>query len=246
MAEDEPKKQKCKAGAPLWMCTFADMMSLLLCFFVLILSFASLDEPAFNKATGSLKDAFGLQREIRVLDPSGSPEMITRDFPSIPLSLEVDVKEIFAEELSAGLVEVDQEDAQSLTVRVKDSLAYESGKAEIKDNFKPLLDKLGKVAVELDAGIIVSGHTDNVVLKKTSPFKTNWELSAARAVEVVEFWSQKYKIPPKRLSAAGYADGVPLATNNTAEGRAQNRRVEFKIRPNKTWQAFKGIKELTE
>lgn len=246
MAEDEPKKQKCKAGAPGWMCTFADMMSLLLCFFVLILSFASLDQPSFNKAAGSLKEAFGLQREILVLDPSGSPDMITREFPSIPLSLEVDIKEIFAEELSAGLVEVEQEDAQSLTVRIKDSLAYESGKAEIRGEFKSLLDRLGKVIVDMDATIIVSGHTDNVVLKKESSFRSNWGLSAARAVGVVEFWSEKHKVPPNRLSAVGYADGQPIAGNDTEEGRARNRRVEFKIRPNKTGQAFDGIKELVE
>lgn len=242
MAE-EPKKHKCKAGAPLWMCTFADMMSLLLCFFVLLLSFSVLDQVKFKEVAGSLKDAFGIQRELLVFSPPGAPEMISRQFESIPFDVKKEIMEIIEAEFDAGFIEV-EEDAESITLRIKDSVAFESGKADIHQSFKPLLEKLGKVAVEADADIIVSGHTDNVRVKEDAPFASNWALSAARAVKVVEYWADNHKIPAHRLAAVGYADGHPVATNDTAEGRAKNRRVEFKIKPHQAVPAFEGIKEL--
>ena len=109
-----------------------------------------------------------------------------------------------------------------------------------------MLEKLGKVAVEADAEIVVSGHTDNVPLKKEAPFASNWGLSTSQSVKVVEYWTKKFKIPSHRLSAEGYADGRPVSSNDTEEGRARNRRVEFKIKPNQATPAFEGLKELVE
>ncbi len=241
--EEEPKKKKASGGAPAWMCTFADMMSLLLCFFVLLLSFSVLDQQRFKEVAGSLKNAFGIQTKMLVFSPPGAPEMISRDFDTVPFNVKKEIMEIIEKEFRGGLIEV-EEDAESITLRVKDSLAFDSGKAEILDNFLPLLDRLGKVVAEADANIVVSGHTDNVPIKKEAAYKSNWELSANRAVKVVEYWADKYKIPSHRLSAVGYADGQPVAPNDTEEGRARNRRVEFKINPNQAAPAFDGIKEL--
>ena len=81
-------------------------------------------------------------------------------------------------------------------------------------------------------------------IRKDGPFTSNWALSAARSVAVVEYWAEKFKIPTHRMVACGYADGIPLAGNDTAEGRARNRRVEFKIELPQTALTFKGLKEL--
>lgn len=242
------KKCKCKPpGAPVWMCTFADLMALLLCFFVLILSFASLDKPSFKQAALSLEKAFGrLKTEEAVVTQIGAPEMITREFPSVPISVEREIKEIFKDQIESGLIELVEEDGESITVRLKSSLAYESGRAEIRENFKPLLDKLGKAIVTMEGSVIVSGHTDNVPMRAGARFRSNWGLSTARAAAVVEYWLTKHEIPAKRLSVAGYAEGRPVATNNTVEGRASNRRVEFRIRPGKRGLAFDGIEKLVE
>jgi chemotaxis protein MotB len=78
---------------------------------------------------------------------------------------------------------------------------------------------------------------------KGKPFETNWGLSTARAVAVVEYLAEKHRIPSSRLAAVGFADGRPIASNSTSEGRARNRRVEFEIKP-KAGQAFQGIEEL--
>jgi chemotaxis protein MotB len=243
MAEDEPKKEKCAKGAPLWMCTFADMMSLLLCFFVLILSFANLDEVKFAKMNGSMKDAFGVQRSQQIVNPVLGTKMISPNFDTTPFDVRQELMDIAEEFADSGLVE-SAEIEDSIVIRVKEQLAFDSGKAGLRPKFKKLLDKIGKVAVMADANIVVSGHTDNVVVRKENAFRTNWGLSTARSVAVVEYWVKKYKIPSSRMSAVGFADGKPIGNNKTAEGRAKNRRVEFSIRPNKGGQAFTGLKEL--
>ncbi|HIJ78890.1 MAG: OmpA family protein [Desulfobulbaceae bacterium] len=243
MAEDEPKKVKCAKGAPGWMCTFADMMSLLLCFFVLLLSFANMDEVKFAKMNGSMKDAFGVQRSQQIINPVEGTLMISPNFDSTPFNVRQELMDIAEEFADSGLVEA-AELEDSIVIRVKEQLAFDSGKAVLRPEFIKLLDKIGKVAALADANIIVSGHSDNVVVRKENEFGTNWGLSAARAVAVVEYWAGKYKIPASRMSAAGFADGKPIANNNTAEGRAKNRRVEFTVRPNTGGRAFTGLKEL--
>jgi len=243
------KKKKCPpVGAPAWMCTFADMMSLLLCFFVLLLSFANMDETKFEMVAGSLEQAFGSQRERPLLgDPAGQ-NMISMEFPGKPIDLTVQVRIIqsMEQEVKDGLIEV-EEDENGVTVRVKESVAFDSGRAAIKPQFKTVLDKLGKLFVKMNVDIEVSGHTDNMPLKKKDDFSSNWGLSTARAVNVVEYWVKNYKIPASRLSAVGYADGHPLVSNDTVFGRAKNRRVEFKVRGKGEGEAaFEGFDPMKE
>lgn len=231
MAEEEQKKQECPPGAPVWMCTFADLMSLLMCFFILLLSFSVMDAQKYYKVAGSMKDAFGTQKEI--VEPSSLPgtEMISPSFQSVPLHVQIRVARALSEEIEGGVVQADYTE-QGLILKAKDSVAYESGSATIKEGFFPFLDKLGKLAQEMDLSIEVGGHTDNQPLRQgKTPFKSNWSLSAARSVRIVEYWVENLKIVPEKLSATAFADSRPIALNDSVEGRAANRRVEFKIRP---------------
>jgi len=243
------KQKKCPpVGAPAWMCTFADMMSLLLCFFVLLLSFATMDETKFEEVAGSLEKAFGTQRERPLLGTPMGVEMISKEFVGQPIDLTVQMQIVqsMADELKDGLVEV-EEDENGVTVRVKESVAFDSGRAEIKPRFQKVLDKLGKLFAGMNVEIEVSGHTDDTPLRKKGEYASNWGLSTARAVNVVEYWVKKYKIAANRLSAVGYADGHPLTSNNTSVGRARNRRVEFKVRGKGGGEAaFEGFNPLTE
>jgi len=238
------KKKKCPpVGAPVWMCTFADMMSLLLCFFVLLLSFSTMDKQKYEEMVGSLEKAFGTQREKPLLGMPQGQEMISPEMPGQPidLTLHVQIVQTMGQEIKNGLIEV-TEDEEGVTLRVKESVAFDSGRAVIKPRFLQLLDKLGQLVAKLDADVVVSGHTDDTPLKKDADFASNWGLSTARAVNVVEYWAKKYRIPASRLAAVGYADGHPLADNRTAEGRARNRRVEFMIRGKEGGEkAFGGI-----
>jgi chemotaxis protein MotB len=244
MAQDEPKKKKAPAGAPLWMCTFADMMSLLLCFFVLILTFATLDEVKFVKVSGSLKDAFGVQKDEEIFTPLGQT-MISPMFRTVPFDVRQEVMDIVKELSASGLVEA-AETKEGIVVRVDEALAFASGKAELQPRFQELLDRIGKVIAAAEADVVVNGHTDNVPLRPGGEFSSNWTLSAARSVAVVEYWEKKFAMPAARFSAVGHAAGKPVASNNSEEGRGKNRRVEFLIRPGPGGQAFIGIGELQE
>jgi chemotaxis protein MotB len=236
------RKQKVSSGAPLWMCTFADMMSLLLCFFVLILSFSVMDKPTFVKVAGSLDRAFGIQKENPYTGNPRTEAMISPSFDSVPLEsrFQRTLVEVVENEIKTGLVEVEQEE-DGLVLRVKEPVAFDSGSDEIKPQFRPFLDKLGKAVVELNAEVIVSGHTDDRRLRKDAPFASNWSLSASRAVKVVEYWEGRFDMLPRQLAATGYAHGRPLTDNITPEGRAANRRVEFKLMPSKEGTVFEGI-----
>ncbi|PLX49625.1 MAG: flagellar motor protein MotB [Desulfobulbaceae bacterium] len=231
MADEKGKCPECKPGAPAWMCTFADLMSLLLCFFVLLLSFAVMDQQTFKRVAGSMKDAFGVQRQKPVEDIKQGSEMISANFKTVPLQVQIDVAKHFQEEVAGGDMETEF-DPYGLILRIKGNVAFESGRAELREEFLPLLDKIGRLAQRAELMVEVSGHTDDVPLRPDQDtFSSNWSLSSARAVAAVEYLVEKFQLPPARLAAVGYAYGQPIASNSSAEGRARNRRVEFKIKP---------------
>lgn len=245
MAEDPPKQKKCPSGAPLWMCTFADMMSLLLCFFIILLSFSNMDEPSFIKLSGTMKDAFGAQKKKEFTESASGDLMISPSFESVPFNPYEELEEIVEKFAKSDTVAI-AKTSEGIIIRVKEQLAFDSGKAEIKPQFSELLDRIGKVIISSEADMVVNGHTDNIIPQENSGFKNNWELSSARAVAVVEYWQSKFKIPSSQLIAAGLADGKPIISNITEEGRAKNRRVEFIFKTTKGGQAFSGIEELSK
>ena len=226
----EEKKHKCEAGAPAWMTTFADLMSLLMCFFVLLLSFSEMDRKKYKVVAGSMEKAFGIQKKIPVMDSPHGQDIMAKDFKTVPFDVQTQIMDMISAEISSGMIDVEPA-PEEITLRIKDSIAFAFGKADIKKQFYPILDKLGGIFKDLEVVVLVSGHTDNVPIRKGLKFNSNWDLSAARAVNIVEYWTDKFKMPAEKMSAAGFADGMPLASNDTVEDRAKNRRVEFKIRP---------------
>ncbi len=231
MADEESKCPECPPGAPVWMCTFADLMSLLMCFFVLLLSFAVMDQQKYKMVAGSMKDAFGVQRLKPVDGEQKGNQMISSNFETVPLQIQIQMAKYFEEDVAGGDIETEY-DPYGLVLRIKGSMAFDSGQATLRKEFLPLLDKIGMLAQRAELMVEVSGHTDNVPLRQgQSAFTSNWGLSAARAVASVEYLVDKFELPPSRLVAMGYSHGQPLDTNNTPEGRARNRRVEFKIKP---------------
>lgn len=234
MTESGSVGKKVSAGVPGWIYTFAGMMLFLLCFFVVLLSFSSQDTLQFARVSCSLQEAFGVRKQEVVVPSQEGARLLVPAVETAPFDFRQELLQSLEEEMKTGLVDVG-EVQDSLVIRVKDTLAFAAGQAEILPNFKPVLDKIGKIARQADASIVVSGHTDSVVQGKT--FRTNWGLSTARAAGVVEYWIQKEKIPSCRLSAVGYADGRPIGNNSTPEGRARNRRIEFEVKPKAGGQA---------
>jgi chemotaxis protein MotB len=219
-------------GAPAWVVTFGDLMSLLLCFFVLLLSFSEMDRNKYRVVSGSVKNAFGIQREKPVFESPKGSKMIAREFDQaiILTKIEEVVKEIIDEldneyEELKGFVEVEAEENQ-VTIRMMGEATFDTGKADLRSNFLPLLLKIGEVLAKTRGEIIIAGHTDNVPLAG-GLFGSNLGLSMARAGSVAEFLLRSSTIDPKRLSTMGFGEYRPLTSNDTAAGRQKNRRVEI-------------------
>ena len=372
--QEEEECPKCPpVGAPAWMATFADMATLLMAFFVLILSFAEFNVPKFKQISGSLKNAFGVQRIVPIVEqpkgttvlslnfsPSPSPS-VTQDMtqqttditkPDLDVKqrekdqdggeseaaeevvkaledaiargdIEVEVlgenvvvnftpteakdeelpnllqetleaieqakkaagqadqevlfggleqklaqlaaaaesaiqanstnteqqqaeaeeqkqsnekaeiaedelKVALRQQIGQGLVAVDrQEDKVIITVGAGG--AFPSGSAELTESARKIMEEIAGVNEAGSGEITVSGHTDNVPLIFGSQFRDNWDLAAARASSVVQALEDTGKVPAGRMQAVSFGESQPVATNDTARGRATNRRIEIEI-----------------
>ncbi|MCX7771142.1 MAG: OmpA family protein [Proteobacteria bacterium] len=137
------------------------------------------------------------------------------------------------EEIKKGEIEVTQL-RDKLTLQMVEKILFDSGSAEIKGSGKKIIDRVAEILKNVkDKQIRIEGHTDNVPIgpKISKKFPTNWELSTARATTVVRYLIERGGINPKILSAVGYADNMPVASNDTEEGRAKNRRIEIVLSP---------------
>jgi len=221
-------------GAPEWMCTFADLMSLLLCFFVLLLSFSEMDRQKFKEIAGALAQAFGVQRKIVTYDiPKGekiiakqfeTEAIATREREELGKKLEMEVKSRFKE--MEGLIDI-KASKDGIVIRMMGETTFDTGKADIKPEMEPLLTRIGESLEKAEGDILVSGHTDNVPVG--GKWRSNLELSLARARAVTEFLLARTGLDPKRIATMGYGEFRPIADNNTPEGRQRNRRVEIII-----------------
>ena len=315
MANDCPK---CEAGLPPWMGTFADLMSLLMCFFVLLLSFATIDAVRFKKMAESMKDAFGVQREIpaaeivkgvSVIKQEWSPTVAEQaviteirqettdveqehlkmkegegDHDSQGMQGELDrqklqdeqeqqksqqeleeeaaaqaalaaqaelerelaqqmaeLQEALELEVEQGLVTLEQKES-SIIIRIHEKGSFPSGSARLDPGFQNVMDRISSVLASRPGQITVAGHTDNIPIS-TGRFRSNWELSSARAVTVLHAMLQNRDIAEDRVVVQGLADTKPLVDNDSPQNRAKNRRVEL-ILTRSIDQDFGDLKDL--
>jgi chemotaxis protein MotB len=227
-----PITEEEEEGAPAWVVTFGDLMSLLLCFFVLLLSFSEMDRNKYRVVSGSVKNAFGIQRKTPIFESPKGSKMIAKEFDqAIVLTKIEDVIKPIIDELNdefeefKGFVEVESTENQ-VTIRMMGEATFDTGKADLRSNFIPMLLKIGEVLAKTRGEIIISGHTDNVPLIG-GIFRSNLGLSMARAGAVAEFLLRSSTIDPKQLSTMGFGEYRPLTTNDTSQGRQKNRRVEI-------------------
>ena len=220
-------------GAPGWVVTFGDLMSLLLCFFVLMLSFSEMDRKKYRIVSGSLKNAFGIQRKVPVFESPKGQKMISREFDQAVVlnKFEEQIASAILKELQSNLafdedlVDIEVKEDQ-VTIRLMGETAFDTGKADIKPEFKSLLIKLGAILRKTRGDIVIVGHTDNVPLIG-GRFQSNLGLSIARSGNVAEFLLGNTGVEPERVSTMGFGEYRPIASNATPKGRQQNRRVEI-------------------
>lgn len=229
------RKEECKCpdGLPGWLATFADLMSLLLTFFVLLLSFSNQDVQKFRDMMGSIKDAFGVQIQRKQADYIAfSPTRYERKDikldkdTKVLLGMVLKLKAVLDEdEFLKKNVEVTSDD-NGVLIRVGSGVMFDPGGAVLKPKAYPILNEVIKILKENNFDLVVRGHTDDRPVR-SKKFPSNWELSAARAAAAVRYIIQKGGINPSRIKAVGYADTRPLVPNTSEANRALNRRVEF-------------------
>ncbi len=207
------------------MVTYGDMMTLLLTFFVLIVSFSSTEVVKFRAAMDSVREGMGIWPE----NNSAIPNVYLRNLQDQATESEEVVEEIEEMQKDNSALEFIEvyNTPQGVRLILSDSLLFNSGSAELTEVFQNLLERIGAVVARRSFNLVrVEGHTDNVPIN-TPRFPSNWELSASRAVQVVKFLADNSDIPPQDLSGVGYGQYRPRSDNDTATGRARNRRVEI-------------------
>ncbi|MDD5722894.1 MAG: flagellar motor protein MotB [Syntrophales bacterium] len=206
-----------------WLGTFNDMVTLLLTFFVLILSMSSLDVARVKEASYSFSSAFGMMDRgsvsgVSIFEPFIMP------MGDKPLTAEMKKKRVF-DQIQGIQAVASEMTEEGITVLVDEELLFRTGMADIEEN-SPSLDSLGAIIKNADCTIRVEGHTDDVPIQNEQ-FTSNWELSIARAVNVVNHLVARGGISPERLSASGYADLKSRFPKTTEADRAHNRRVDI-------------------
>jgi chemotaxis protein MotB len=224
MAKD---KCECVEGAPAWMTTFSDLMSLLLCFFVLIVSMSRIVERDFFVAAGSLRGAFGvMSANPAIIKLENTPLPTLKNIQRAIVDKSVSNLQDFIESKNLGEnVKVVISD-KGVALSIASPVLFKLGSAEMEPESYPLLEEVFAIARGWPNVIRVEGHTDNTRISG-GEFATNWDLAFARALSVVNFAIDFSKIHPSRLAPVSYGEYRPLESNETEEGQEQNRRIEI-------------------
>mgnify|MGYP001376869260 CR=1 FL=1 len=219
-----------------WLVSYADFITLLFAFFVVMYSISSVNVGKYRTVSESIKAALNpvvsppssaspialstSKAALTAPDAPGSKEVVIRKLRNLVKSIKA------VPQMSA--VRITEQINGDIVITIPDQLLFNSGEAAVRTEALPFLEGLGGALVELNRHTKVEGHTDNVPIR-TAQFPSNWELSAARAVMVVRVLSELYGVPGDHLAAVGHAETRPITANLDPEQRARNRRVEVVI-----------------
>ncbi len=222
-----------EVSAPLWFVSFADLMTNMLCFFVMLFAFSSLDSPKKRQESESRDEKFHAVFSIN--SAQGSSQWLTHGGKGILLTpasrkseiphLVKKVKNQLRKTPAADRMLVMAAD-QMVKIEIPSNVLFESGSAEMKRGAEDVLISLVPVLSTIDNHIRIDGHTDDQPTR-SSTYLSNWELSTARACSVVRFFVDKMQQDPERFSAQGYGEFRPKVPNISPENREINRRVEI-------------------
>lgn len=223
------------ASSERWLLTYADLITLLLVFFVVMYSMSQVNQKKYDQLKKSLAAS------MTVIGKGGNDPTIIEGGQGVlpqaetiiaPEQLELeriarDVKAMAKEAGLEGQVETTM-DKQGLVVSISNAGFFEPGEATLRGDVIPALDRIARMIKASDHDLRIEGHTDNIPIS-TPKYPSNWELSAVRATTIVRFLVERHSFVPRRLSAAGYGEYYPKVPNDTEVHRAQNRRVDIVV-----------------
>ncbi|CDQ39291.1 flagellar motor protein MotS [Virgibacillus salexigens] len=231
-----------KTGAPKWMVTYSDMVTLILVFFILLFSMSQIDLEKFEAISKSFRndmifDSYPSLVPLEHPSRNQETETLTKEIalPSMDDLEEKSSLDRLMQEVNTYLNDNNLNEViaanrtdQGVELILQERILFASGEAEILDEGKPFLDKIGSLLLELPNHIYVEGHTDNRPIANYR-YPSNWELSGARASSVIRYLLQENNLDSNRFSSVGYADTQPIVPNDSADNWSKNRRVEIVI-----------------
>jgi chemotaxis protein MotB len=227
-------------NAERWLLTYADLITLLMVFFVVLYSMSSADSSKWQEVSAALQAAFNVDvlqgRSTTSISDGGGSSLAPPPVDTLINDTEVPqvarlnnkIAEVLATitnqtpDVSVGI------DSEGIVIRLSGSYLFDSGRAELKPNSMALLDAIATELRPLDNEIRIDGHTDSTPIE-SARYPTNWELSVARALAVTRHLSESDGVQASHLTAAGYGEFRPLVPNDNREDRAKNRRVEIHL-----------------
>lgn len=239
----EAEDHVCEEGAPAWLATMGDLMSLLLVFFVLMLSFANTDKQLFLQAMGSIQNALGVVEDnpgqfsvkstsmIEWSEKKSTPFVDIMELdsankaPSMDQQIMQKVQQAIAENNLSRIVDAESSE-RGVIVRVKGGALFKPGSDKLLPVSFVFLDEVIRITEEFPYELSIEGHTDDSPIN-TPRFPTNWHLATSRAIAVLRYMIDAGNIDPSRIAASGYGSTRPIVPNDSPENRAVNRRVEF-------------------
>ncbi|AWB46195.1 flagellar motor protein [Paenibacillus sp. CAA11] len=241
-----------------WMITYADLITLLLIFFVIMYAMSRLDTEKYKEVTESLQATFnsgdsildgskGIQGSMNPSASKATNQQGKKDSSGTNNAQELSERELAFRKQETQLQDLmkviqqyvkdnkleDQifvsDEPKGIAITLSDRFLFDVGKADLKGGSEKTLSKLGSLFAKLDTSISIEGHTDNQPIVNSSRYKDNWELSGARALSVLRYFLSHTSMSADSFQYAGYADTRPAADNSTEQGRQKNRRVEITV-----------------
>jgi len=225
-----------------WLVSYADFITLLFAFFVVLYSAAQVDKRKIGKLAAGIQTAF---EQLGPFPATGPPRMLPTPTPvsfnnpppgPVPqppeqnrdlILLRKQLEEALAEQILRGEVAL-RSAPDGLVISLREAGFFESGSADMRVESEPAFSRMATLLAAQRYALRIEGHTDNLPIHN-SQYSSNWELSTARSTKMIRLLITQYHFAPQRLSAAGYAEYHPIARNDSAEGRALNRRVDVVI-----------------
>lgn len=208
-----------------WMDTYADTITLLLTFFILLYSISVVDSQKLNKLAEAMKKS--LQGSTNITEIKNIEDLKVGEGKSDYENLAEKLNTVIEQNALTDVVKI-REEERGVVLQLDETILFDSGEAVLKDYSRNILNTITTVIKNIDNDVLIEGNTDNIPINNEY-FKSNWELSTARAVSIVRYFVETKELSPTRFSVKGYAEYKPLVENNTEENRSINRRVDILI-----------------
>ena len=233
------KRQEKPENSERWLLTYSDLITLLMALFVILYASSNVDSKKYKQLSDSFRQAFYVSGIFENSGPKGEDVIDGESGPVIDSTLGEETEEEKLEDVKAQVDKIVENsdlkgrittsiEERGLSISFSDNVFFDTGQAILKEDFKNDLMSISKVLNEMDNYIRIEGHTDNVIISNEL-YHSNWQLSSIRASNVAEFLVNDGNINPNRVSAVGYGEYRPLQSNDSEDGRAQNRRVDIVI-----------------